>query len=250
MDSLRGSGGDLAPSMGGRKKIFTDQDFWITIFSEKFYIFMPKNSDDLFLVINHVFQMTLSSQEKALFQKIIPWRHLFFTLFVYTFARIRQHYFSKYWGTDAWAVLPPQIWGDHPPSPSPRSPPLLRGVCHCISVFQASTFQMMKLLKKGHQEFWVETNILVHTVAKWFLVLSNPRPSLRPCRLKRFHNHQHNSRSHTQNLTDVSYLISFYKLMWIVWFNFIKLMWITELFDSTSSNWCELFDSTWCAWLV
>src|SRR6218665_492938 len=34
-----------------------------------------------------------------------------------TFTCIRQHCFSKYWGTDAWAVPPPQILGDRPPSP-------------------------------------------------------------------------------------------------------------------------------------
>ena len=43
---------------------------------------------------------------------------------VHPFARIRQHYFSKYWGSNAWAVPPPKIWGDRPPSP-PRSPPLV-----------------------------------------------------------------------------------------------------------------------------
>src|SRR6218665_2311031 len=43
----------------------------------------------------------------------------FFTLFV-PFARIPQHYFSKYWGTDAWAIPPPQILGNRPPSPPYR----------------------------------------------------------------------------------------------------------------------------------
>src|SRR6218665_706712 len=42
--------------------------------------------------------MTLSSQEK----------HLFYS--VRTFPRIRQHYFSKYWGTDAWAVPHLKFW--------------------------------------------------------------------------------------------------------------------------------------------
>ena len=46
---------------------------------------------------------------------------------VHPFARIRQHYFSKYWGTIAWAVPPPKIFGGTvPPSPPPRSPPLNR----------------------------------------------------------------------------------------------------------------------------
>src|SRR6218665_204280 len=50
-------GGDLAPSLGGRKKNFAD-------FSEKkFPFFTPKNSDDLFLVIDQVFLiLTLSFQ--------------------------------------------------------------------------------------------------------------------------------------------------------------------------------------------
>src|SRR6218665_318184 len=70
---------------------------------------------------------TLSSQEKPLFQKR---QFLDKTIFysVRTFAHIRQHYFSKYWGTNAWAVPPPQIFfgGDRPPVP-PRSPPLSLG---------------------------------------------------------------------------------------------------------------------------
>ena len=36
------------------------------------------------------------------------------------FARIRKHYFSKYWGTNAWAVPHLKFLG----GPSPRSPPL------------------------------------------------------------------------------------------------------------------------------
>src|SRR6218665_1759562 len=48
---------------------------------------------------------TLSSQEK----------HRFFC--VHAFKRIRQHYFSKYWGTNAWAALHLKFWGDRPPSP-------------------------------------------------------------------------------------------------------------------------------------
>src|SRR6218665_1235759 len=50
--------------------------------------------------------MTLSQQEK----------HLLFYSF-HTFARIRQHYFSKYWGTDAWAVPHLKFLG----GPSPQS---------------------------------------------------------------------------------------------------------------------------------
>src|SRR6218665_2766592 len=46
----------------------------------------------------------------------------FFTLFVHS--RASDNTTSQnIGGTDAWAVPPPQILGDHPPSPS-RSPPL------------------------------------------------------------------------------------------------------------------------------
>src|SRR6218665_3991577 len=39
------------------------------------------------------------------------------------FARIRQHYLSKYWGTNAWAVPPPQIFGGTvPQSPQVSAP--------------------------------------------------------------------------------------------------------------------------------
>jgi len=62
--------------------------------------------------------MTLSSQDK---RKEFLDDTFFYS--VHTFARIRQHYFSKHWGTDAWTVPPPQIWGERPPRPT-RSPPL------------------------------------------------------------------------------------------------------------------------------
>src|SRR6218665_2938870 len=96
-------------------------------FGKKVHFFHGKNFfDDLFLVIDQIFRiftffskifriftmlnvaydlyMTLSSQEKKLFQKRIP-----FSYSVRIFAHIGQHYFSKYWTV--------------PPVP-PRSPPL------------------------------------------------------------------------------------------------------------------------------
>ena len=48
----------------------------------------------------------------------------FFMYSVHTFTRIRQHYFSKYWGTNAWTVPHLKFLGNRPPSP-PRSPPLI-----------------------------------------------------------------------------------------------------------------------------
>jgi len=41
---------------------------------------------------------------------------------VRTFARIRQHYFSKYWGSDAWAVPHLKFLGTVPAVPSKSSP--------------------------------------------------------------------------------------------------------------------------------
>ena len=50
---------------------------------------------------------------------------------VRTFARNRQHYFSKYGGTDAWTVPPLQIFGGTVPPVPPRSPPL-PSLCSCM----------------------------------------------------------------------------------------------------------------------
>src|SRR6218665_967315 len=68
--------------------------------------------------------LTLSSLEK----------HLFYSF--HTFPRIRQHYFSKYWGDGYMGRPPPQIFGGPSPQVSapvsvpPRlgtnSPPMLR----------------------------------------------------------------------------------------------------------------------------
>jgi len=54
----------------------------------------------------------------------------FFTLFVLSHAS-DKHYFSKYWGTDAWAVPTSIFWGDRPPSP-PRSPPVETAIDNCL----------------------------------------------------------------------------------------------------------------------
>ena len=123
-------GGDLAPSLGGRKKIFAD-------LSGKISIFTPKNSDDLFLVINQVFQilcvfiavsllyqmsyMTLSSQQKALFQQKNSLTTPIFSS-LQAFAPIPQHYFSKYWGDQCMGHPHLKFLG----GPSPQSPLGLR----------------------------------------------------------------------------------------------------------------------------
>src|SRR6218665_2870231 len=88
-------------------------------FSEKKSIFMPKNSDDLFLVINQVFLIfPFFFQILRIFTVLNVVHDPFFTRkttnseknsFFYsvrTFAPIRQHYFSKYW-RDACMGRPP-----------------------------------------------------------------------------------------------------------------------------------------------
>ena len=71
---------------------------------------------------------------------------------VHPFAHIRQHYFSKYWGTNAWAVPHLKLLGDRPTSP-PRSPPLLLCVCclrfsfNSVAVLELC-FQKMGIIKK------------------------------------------------------------------------------------------------------
>jgi len=90
---------------GGWRKNFSPTK--ITFFSEKisnFHWFFWSS------------YMTLSSQEKNLFYSF------------YTFAHIRQHYFSKYWGDECMGRPPPQTFlGGPSPSP-PRFPPL--GICN------------------------------------------------------------------------------------------------------------------------
>ena len=105
-------------------------------FRKKISIFTPKNSYDLFLAVNQVFliftpffrfsvallckmsYMTLSSQQKALFQKR---RHLFF----YSVLSLMSDNTTSQniGGTNAWAV-PTSNFGGTVPSVPPRSPPL------------------------------------------------------------------------------------------------------------------------------
>src|SRR6218665_1790893 len=119
-------GGDLAPNLGGTKKIFRGP------ISGKISIFGVKISDDLFLVIDlvlqifpffsHIFRMftmlnvvymTISSQEKHNFHSVLAFTH------------IRQHYFSKYWGDQCMGDRPTSTLGGGPsPQSPPRSPPL------------------------------------------------------------------------------------------------------------------------------
>src|SRR6218665_305935 len=86
-------------------------DLILPFFSQIFRIFTMLN-----VVYDLFFTRKTTISEKNSFMTA-------FFYSVHTFARIPQHYFSKHWGTDAWAVPPPQIFGDRPPIP-PRSPPL------------------------------------------------------------------------------------------------------------------------------
>src|SRR6218665_3621455 len=109
---------------GERKKIFIS-------------IFTPKNSDDLFLVINQVFLiLTLSFQilcvfivsnviydpfftTKALFQQqnSLTTPTCIFPLFKLSRPSHNTTSQNIGGGTNAWAVPTPQIWGGRPPSP-------------------------------------------------------------------------------------------------------------------------------------
>ena len=88
--------------------------------------------------------LTLSSQEK----------HLFYS--VDTFTRIRQHYFSKYWGANAWAVPHLKFWG----KVSPRSPPLLllfpsSDLSHLTTYFQSCSSPRSTLIYfYAHSQNW------------------------------------------------------------------------------------------------
>ena len=117
---------------GGQKKCFADQD---DDFFRKNFHFSGKNFwwpfiSFSFLVIYQVFRI-FNDFPDLYFVKCPTWpfprkENTFYYSF-HTFAHIRQHCFSKYWGgTNAWAVPHLKLWGDRPPSP-PRFPPLMDG---------------------------------------------------------------------------------------------------------------------------
>ena len=96
--------------------------------------------------------MTLSSQEKPLFLK-----NSCLTLFLLC-SYFRVHpttlllNFLKYWGTDAWAVPPPQIFR----GPSPQSP---LGLRHCWkTTYLASSAVASKLEEGNFVSFAARTN--------------------------------------------------------------------------------------------
>src|SRR6218665_1088183 len=83
----------------------------------------------LYSVKCHKVYMTLSSREKHLFQKIIPWKTPLTTL----------HVLLKILGTGAWAVPHLTFWGDRPFSPS-RFPPMALPKGTTFSKFSSDTF--------------------------------------------------------------------------------------------------------------
>src|SRR6218665_2711867 len=114
----------LGAEFGGGRKNFSQTKM---TFSEKIPIFAAKISDDLFLVIDQVFRIfplfslifriftLLHVIENSFLTRKTPffpfWWQQFFSLV------IRQHYFSKYWGTNAWAVPHLKLWGAVPQPP-------------------------------------------------------------------------------------------------------------------------------------
>src|SRR6218665_2158259 len=116
-------GGDLAPSLGDAKK-------FSRTFMEKISIFTPKNSDDqvfliltlsfqilcVFIVSNVIYDPFFTTKSPLSTKKFLDDTY-FFTLF--KLSRPSHNTTSQnIWGTNAWAVPPPQILG----GPSPQSP--------------------------------------------------------------------------------------------------------------------------------
>src|SRR6218665_3880702 len=107
----------------------------MTFFSEKNPIFAAKILMT-FLVIDQVFPIfrifslifRIFTMLNVVYDPFLT-RKTPFLNSVHAFARIRQHYFSKYWGEGGCMGRPPsQILGDRPPVPF-RSPPLLLSIC-------------------------------------------------------------------------------------------------------------------------
>src|SRR6218665_465373 len=121
-------GGDLAPNLGGTKKIFRGP------ISGKIPIFRVKISDDLFFShrpgssdFSHIFRMF--TMLNVVYDHFLTRKTIFHS--VHAFTHIRQHYFSKYLGGPMHGRSPHlKFWGDRPPSPPlglrPCSPSSLR----------------------------------------------------------------------------------------------------------------------------
>ena len=122
---LVGSGGDLAPNSGGRKKNFRGPRFLNDVFFGKNVRFQGKISDDLFLVIDLDFRIfPFFSQIFRIFTMLNVVYDPFLTrkTFFYSVQFILSHAsdnttYQNIGGTNAWAVPHLKVWGTVPPVP-------------------------------------------------------------------------------------------------------------------------------------
>ena len=118
----------------GDGQIFRGPRFLNDVFSEKISIFTAKISDDLLLVIDLVFRIfPFFSQISRIFTVLNVVYDPFLTRkttiseknsFMTPFARMRQHYFSKYWGDGCMGRPSTSNFGGTVPPVSPMSPPV------------------------------------------------------------------------------------------------------------------------------
>src|SRR6218665_1025550 len=128
----------------------------MTYFSEKFPFSGQTFLTTFFLVIDQVFRIfpfffpqifRIFTMLNVVYDPFLTRKtHFFYS--VHTFTYIQQHYTSQnIGGTDAWAVPPPQILGDRPPS-SPRSPPMVTMSTYRLFCFKTIvTMSMLFCLK-------------------------------------------------------------------------------------------------------
>src|SRR6218665_2230935 len=116
------SGGDLAPNLGGTEIFFAAHEILNDIFSGKISIFRVKISDRPGFS-DFPFHFPDFPYLYYVKCRICPFPHKKNTFFysVHTFMRIRQHYFSKFWGGPMHGPSPTSNFGGTVP---PRSPPL------------------------------------------------------------------------------------------------------------------------------
>ena len=112
----------------------TDQDFWMTVFSEKISIFTAKISDDLFFLFSHRpgfsdFPVLFTDFPYLYYVKCRMWpfphkKPTFFTLFILSHTSDNTTSQNIGGGTNAWAVPHLKFGGTVPRQFPPRSPPL------------------------------------------------------------------------------------------------------------------------------
>ena len=160
---LNSSGGDLAPSLGGRKKFsrtkiserrffrknFHAQKFWWPFFSHRpgFSDFYSLFSDSPYIYCVKCRIWPFLHKKKHYFRKEFHDDTYFFTLF--ELSRPSHNTTSQnIGGTNAWAVPPPQFFlgGPSPQSP-PRSPPLLNSIAIICKIFCSSSINGILLIE-------------------------------------------------------------------------------------------------------